>query len=31
MPMAAVLRSAARLASDVDGFRRVLETTVEER
>jgi ferric-dicitrate binding protein FerR (iron transport regulator) len=30
-PMAAVLRSAASLASDVEGFRRALETTVGER
>src|SRR5687767_4126535 len=31
MPMATVLRSAASLASDVDGLRRVLETTIGDR
>ena len=31
MPMEAVLRVAASLASDVQGLRRALETTVGER
>jgi hypothetical protein len=30
-PMATVLRSAASLASDADGLRRALETTVGDR